>query len=253
MNNQYCSAHKITPYNLVFGQLPHSETNIADILINDNYYQEELFNTSASNTSASNTSVSNTLASNTSAFDTSASNTLASNTSAFNTLAILETNNINELYDDLSDILDIYYKDFESRLSLEGSEDYYLENFEFRHNLEGSIISNNYYLEDSTISDNYYSKNLKTYKAQSKIIEVDNDLIESNNNIVNLQEIIIISDSESQSYTTQEKQKWQESNVELQKTTSNSTHPIFEQHNKIQDQIIQCDLIDSLAHDKINV
>ncbi|CAG8640906.1 12882_t:CDS:1 [Racocetra fulgida] len=44
MNNQYCSAHKTIPYNLVFGQLPHSETRLADILINNNYEQEELFN-----------------------------------------------------------------------------------------------------------------------------------------------------------------------------------------------------------------
>ncbi|CAG8818466.1 27968_t:CDS:1, partial [Dentiscutata erythropus] len=149
---------------------------------------------------------------------------------------ILETDDNNELYDDLSDILNIYYgqdynqielynrnlnnsflEDFESRLNLEGSiisDDYYLEDVESRLNLEGSIISDNYYLEDSTIPDNYYSKNLKTYKAQSKIIEVDNNLIESNNNIidshsniVNSQEIITISDLESQSYTTQEKQK----------------------------------------------
>ncbi|CAG8658499.1 22370_t:CDS:2, partial [Gigaspora rosea] len=146
--------------------------NIANILINDNYDQEELSNTSASNTLASNTSV---------------PNTSASDTSASNTSAILDTNNNNEL-------------------NLEGSiisDDYYLENFESRHNLEGFIISDNYYLEDSTIPDNYYSKNLKTYKAQSKIIEVDNNLIESNNNIidsrssiVNSQKIIIISDSE---------------------------------------------------------
>ncbi|CAG8699702.1 7163_t:CDS:2, partial [Dentiscutata erythropus] len=117
----------MTPYNIVFGQLPHCETNIVDILINDHYDQEELANTSAFNTSASNILVSNT----------SASNTSASNTSAFNTSAILETNNNNELYNDLSNILDIYY-----------SQD-------------------------------------------------NNDLIELNNDIVNLQEIIIISDSET--------------------------------------------------------
>ncbi|CAG8541614.1 17647_t:CDS:2 [Cetraspora pellucida] len=34
MNNQYCSAHKTTPYNLVFGQYPHSDTNFVDILEN---------------------------------------------------------------------------------------------------------------------------------------------------------------------------------------------------------------------------
>ncbi|CAG8537022.1 14565_t:CDS:1 [Cetraspora pellucida] len=100
MNNQYCSAQKLIPYNLVFGQLLHSETNVADILINDNYKKEEL-----SNTLATNTSVFNTLASN----NTSASNTLASNTSVsnilvFNTSAILKTDDNNKLYDDLSDI-----------------------------------------------------------------------------------------------------------------------------------------------------
>ncbi|CAG8756226.1 5042_t:CDS:2, partial [Racocetra fulgida] len=36
MNNQYCSVHKTTPYNVVFGQLSHSDTNIVDILENDN-------------------------------------------------------------------------------------------------------------------------------------------------------------------------------------------------------------------------
>ncbi|KAF0558844.1 hypothetical protein F8M41_007804 [Gigaspora margarita] len=213
------------PYNLVFGQLPHSETNLADILINDNYDQEEPSNTSA----------------------------------------ILETNNDNKSYDYLFNILDIYYdqnesynnncnqielydrnpdnsfsEDFESRLNLEGSiisDDY---------NLKGSIISDDYNLEDSIIPNNFYSKDLKTRKTQSEIIEVDNDLVESNNNLIdangnvmNLQEIIIISDSESQSYTTQEKQKWRASTIELQKTTSNSTRPIFEQHNKIRQAAFQ--------------
>src|SRR5437868_11992137 len=36
MNNQYCSAHKTTPYNLVFGQLPHNDRNTAEILQNNN-------------------------------------------------------------------------------------------------------------------------------------------------------------------------------------------------------------------------
>ncbi|CAG8444766.1 1815_t:CDS:2, partial [Cetraspora pellucida] len=37
MNNQYCSAHKATPYNLVFSQLPHNDHNTAVILQeNDN-------------------------------------------------------------------------------------------------------------------------------------------------------------------------------------------------------------------------
>ncbi|CAG8719652.1 4237_t:CDS:1, partial [Cetraspora pellucida] len=32
INTQYCSAHKSIPYKLVFGQLPHCDTNLVDIL-----------------------------------------------------------------------------------------------------------------------------------------------------------------------------------------------------------------------------
>ncbi|CAG8542595.1 64_t:CDS:2 [Gigaspora margarita] len=87
-----------TPYNLVFGQLPHSETRLADILINDNYDQKESFTTSTN---------------------------------------ILESND-NKSYDYLSNILNDYYNqmsladDFESRLNLEDpiiSDDYYLKDF----------------------------------------------------------------------------------------------------------------------------
>ncbi|RIB27587.1 hypothetical protein C2G38_2160228 [Gigaspora rosea] len=35
MNNQYCSAHKTTPYKIVFGQYPYVDTNLVDILDDD--------------------------------------------------------------------------------------------------------------------------------------------------------------------------------------------------------------------------
>ncbi|CAG8545132.1 9015_t:CDS:2 [Cetraspora pellucida] len=34
MNTQYCISHKSIPYKLVFGQLPHCDTNLANILEN---------------------------------------------------------------------------------------------------------------------------------------------------------------------------------------------------------------------------
>ncbi|RIB00189.1 hypothetical protein C2G38_2150949 [Gigaspora rosea] len=40
MNNQYCSAHKTTPYNFVFGQYPRCDMNLADILENDQQNEE---------------------------------------------------------------------------------------------------------------------------------------------------------------------------------------------------------------------
>ncbi|CAG8511360.1 10649_t:CDS:2, partial [Cetraspora pellucida] len=40
MNNQHCSAHKTTPYNLVFGQIPHSNMNFIDMLENNQQTQE---------------------------------------------------------------------------------------------------------------------------------------------------------------------------------------------------------------------
>ncbi|CAG8593266.1 5667_t:CDS:2, partial [Gigaspora margarita] len=40
MNNQYCSAHKTTPYNLVFGQYPYCDTNLVDLLENDQQNEE---------------------------------------------------------------------------------------------------------------------------------------------------------------------------------------------------------------------
>ncbi|CAG8497995.1 17923_t:CDS:2 [Racocetra fulgida] len=73
INNQYCSAYKTTPYNLVFGQLLHSKTRLANILINNNYNQKEL-----------------------------------NNTDILTNINNLESNNDNELYDYLS-ILDDYY------------------------------------------------------------------------------------------------------------------------------------------------
>ncbi|CAG8683804.1 4612_t:CDS:2 [Racocetra persica] len=35
MNTQYCTAHKSISYKLVFGQLPHCDTNLANILENE--------------------------------------------------------------------------------------------------------------------------------------------------------------------------------------------------------------------------
>ena len=37
MNSQYSTAHKSVPYELVFGQLPHCDTNLVNLLENDNY------------------------------------------------------------------------------------------------------------------------------------------------------------------------------------------------------------------------
>ncbi|RIB17955.1 hypothetical protein C2G38_2141329 [Gigaspora rosea] len=40
MNNQYCSVHKTTPYNLVFRQYSRCDMNLADILENDQQNEE---------------------------------------------------------------------------------------------------------------------------------------------------------------------------------------------------------------------
>ncbi|CAG8716800.1 21283_t:CDS:2 [Gigaspora margarita] len=40
MNNQYCSAHKTTPYNLVFGQYPRCDMDLVDILENGRQNEE---------------------------------------------------------------------------------------------------------------------------------------------------------------------------------------------------------------------
>ncbi|KAF0503055.1 retrotransposon nucleocapsid protein [Gigaspora margarita] len=39
MNNQYCSAHKTTPYKVVFGQYPYCDTNLVDTL--EDYQQND--------------------------------------------------------------------------------------------------------------------------------------------------------------------------------------------------------------------
>ncbi|CAG8514716.1 10901_t:CDS:1, partial [Racocetra fulgida] len=37
MNSQYSTAYKSVPYKLVFGQLPHCDTNLVNLLENNNY------------------------------------------------------------------------------------------------------------------------------------------------------------------------------------------------------------------------
>ncbi|CAG8746406.1 12786_t:CDS:1, partial [Racocetra persica] len=115
MNNQYCSAYKTTLYNLVFGQLSHSKTRLADILINNNNNQEE-----------------------------------SNNTDILTNIDNLESNNDNESYDYLSILDDYYnqdklYNQIESLLCNRNSNNSFTDNFESRLNLEDSISSNNSY------------------------------------------------------------------------------------------------------------
>ncbi|CAG8607083.1 11139_t:CDS:2 [Acaulospora morrowiae] len=42
MNNQYCSFHKTIPYNMIFGQFPHNETNMSNILTTEDNCKNKL-------------------------------------------------------------------------------------------------------------------------------------------------------------------------------------------------------------------
>ncbi|CAG8533340.1 1697_t:CDS:2, partial [Scutellospora calospora] len=141
---------------------------------------------------------------------------------------ILESNNNNDSYDYLSNILDDYYNQDESYNQIKSSlynrnpNNSFSDDFESKLNLEGSIISDNYYSKS-------FLEDLKTYRTHLKIIELDdnnlnndsynylnndlydnlidssNNIIDSYNNIMSSQETIIISsDSDTQSSSSRQ-------------------------------------------------
>ncbi|CAG8511013.1 15089_t:CDS:1 [Racocetra fulgida] len=192
MNTQYCSAHKSILYKLVFGQLPHCNTNLVDII-----ESEELLNN------------------NTLIFEDSQS-TIVTEISS-------ETFE-SEFYDDIEQIQENY-----SNLSIDNSQksdnlgEMHSDNNSIQ-NIDDDSIQEFY----NDLLSLYYSEIKESSKNTlalgiNEIIDSDNDLeigCSKNSKNTITSEIIEIIDSDNDSsktqcYTSQEKEKWQAQSEEI--------------------------------------
>ncbi|CAG8802658.1 8641_t:CDS:1, partial [Racocetra fulgida] len=131
-----------------FGQLPHSETRLADILINNNYEQKELFN---------------------------------NDNKSYDYLSILDNYyNQDKLYNQTQSLLynqteSLLYNQTESLLYNCNPNNSFADNFESKLNLEDPIISNN---NDYDLND-WNNNNLMN--SLDNIINSQETIIISNN------------------------------------------------------------------------